>query len=84
MRDELTKRHPEIIFEEFPFYSLRIFNECENSDKLLLSIKKWKHTHPLLKILPVEWDYSMPFGLLHSKEPSKAVQALLDTIGQIL
>jgi hypothetical protein len=40
--------------------------------------------HPLLKILPVEWEFGMPFGLLHAEEPSEAVQCLLDTVRDIL
>ena len=84
MREELMEKHPEILLEEFPFYNLRVFNECENGNHLLLAIRKWKQVHPLLKILPVEWGFGMPFGLLHAEEPSETVQCLLDTVRDIL
>ena len=39
--------------------------------------------HPLIKIIPVEWDYAMPFGILHSKTPSDKVKRLIKAIRQI-
>ena len=39
--------------------------------------------HPLIKIIPVEWDYTMPFGILHSKTPSDKVKRLIKAIRQI-
>ncbi|MBO6303510.1 MAG: LysR family transcriptional regulator [Selenomonadaceae bacterium] len=84
LREELEKNHKDILLEDFPFYNLRVFNECENSNYLLLAVKRWEQAHPLLKILPVKWDYAMPFGLLHAKNPSEKVNLLLDTLRQIL
>lgn len=39
--------------------------------------------HPLIKIIPVEWDYTMPFGILHSETPSDKVKRLIKAIRQI-
>lgn len=38
--------------------------------------------HPLIKIIPVEWDYTMPFGILHSKTPPDKVKRLIKAIRQ--
>ena len=56
---------------------MEVFNRCENSNDVLLAIKNWESVHPLMKIIPVEWNYSIPFGLLYSTEPSKKVKKLL-------
>ena len=40
--------------------------------------------HPLLKILPVEWNHSIPFGLLHSPTPSPTVQRLIRAVAQVM
>ena len=45
---------------------------------VLLAISGWASVHPLLKVIPVEWDYSIPYGILHSPEPSPIVQRFLD------
>ena len=38
--------------------------------------------HPLLKTLPMEWDFSMTFGLLHAPTPSKTVKRFLRAVAQ--
>lgn len=75
LRAELTEKYPEI-----NFYNVDIFNRCENSNDMLLAIKSWESVHPLMKILPVEWDYKMPYGLLYAKEPSEKVEKLVRTV----
>lgn len=77
LRDELWKNHPQIHIVDFDFYNIDVFNRCENSDDLLLAISGWANVHPLLKVIPVEWDFSIPFGLLHSREPSETVKRFL-------
>ena len=55
-----------------------VFNRCENTNDVLLAIPGWAHVHPLLKVIPVEWNHSIPYGLLHAPEPTPAVQRFLD------
>jgi len=68
---------------DFDFYNVSVFNQCENSNDVLMAIDSWQSVHPLLKIIPVEWDYSIPYGLLHSPEPTKTVQDFLSIIQTI-
>ncbi len=77
LRDDLRERHPQIQVIDFEFYNLEVFNRCENSNDVLLAIKNWESVHPLMKIIPVEWNYSIPYGLLYSMEPSEKVKKLL-------
>ena len=77
LRDDLRERHPQIHVIDFEFYNLEVFNRCENSNDVLLAIKNWESVHPLMKIIPVEWNYSIPYGLLYSMEPSEKVKKLL-------
>ncbi|MDO4380306.1 MAG: LysR family transcriptional regulator [Clostridia bacterium] len=78
LRDELWKNHPDIHIIDFDSYNMDIFNRCENSNDVLLSVENWSSVHPLLKVIPVEWDFSIPYGLLHSPTPSKTVQRFLE------
>ena len=45
-------------------------------------VENWKDVHPLLKILPVDWGYAIPFGLLHSPTPSLKVQRFLMAVAK--
>lgn len=83
LRDALVKDHPEIHIIDFDFYDVEIFNQCEHSNNILMAVPNWQNVHPLLKIIPVEWDYIIPFGLLHSLEPSLAVQSCIDAIVKV-
>lgn len=77
LRDDLWRNYPQIQIVDFDFYNTDIFNRCENSYDVLLAIPGWANVHPLLKVIPVEWDYSIPYGLLHSPQPSDSVRRFL-------
>ena len=83
LRSDLIQNHPEIRIEDFDFFSLSVFNQCENSNSLLMCIDNWSNTHPLLKVLPVEWNYTMKFGLLHAPKPSLEVKIFLKAVQQV-
>lgn len=83
LREDLWKNHPQIQIVDFDFYDVEVFNQCENNNFVLIAIENWKYVHPLLKILPVEWDYTIPFGLLHSPEPSPTVRNFLKAVEKI-
>ena len=74
LRDDVWKNHPEIEIVDFDFYDTAVFNQCENNDCVLMAVENWRYVHPLLKIMPVDWAYTIPFGLLHAPEPTSVVQ----------
>ena len=78
LRDDLWQNHSQIHIVDFDFYSMEAFNRCENSNDVLLAIPGWANVHPLLKVIPVEWEHSIPFGLLHSPQPSETVKKFLE------
>ena len=84
LRDEIWTNHPEIKIVDFNFYNVSVFNQCQNSNDILMVIDAWKGVHPLLKIIPVEWDYSIPYGLLHCDHPSGSVKKLLSAIHTVM
>ena len=78
LRDDLWKNHGQINIVDSDFYSMEAFNRCENSDDVLLAIAGWANVHPLLKVIPVEWEHSIPYGLLYSPQPSETVRQFLE------
>lgn len=77
LRDDIWQNHGQIHIVDFDFYNMDIFNRCENSYDVLLAIPGWANVHPLLKVIPVEWEHSIPYGLLHSPQPSEIVKRFL-------
>lgn len=83
LRDDLWQNHSSINIVDFSFYSVNVFNECENSNNILLVINRWTNIHPLMKIIPVAWNHAVPFGLLYSPSPSAPVQSFIDSVAQV-
>lgn len=80
MRDDFIQNHPQIHIHDFDFLSINVFNQCENSEDVMMTIDNWRNIHPLLRTIPVDWDYTIPFGLLHSPHPSATVKRFLDAV----
>lgn len=78
LRDDLWQHHPQVKIIDFDFYNMDVLNRCENSNNVLLAIPGWENVHPLLRVIPMEWDYTIPYGILHSPHPTPHVQRFLD------
>ena len=79
LRNDLERFHPEIKIESTQqFYDLSEFNRCIKTGCVLLTIECWRDVHPGIVTIPVNWDYTIPYGLLYSLKPSENVQRFLD------
>ena len=78
LRDDIWKNHPQINVIDFDFYDVNIFNRCENGNNILMAIPGWANVHPLLKVIPVEWEHCIPYGILHSPQPTELVKRFLE------
>lgn len=79
LRNDLETYHPQIHIEDTqPFYDLSVFNHCAETGKVLLTIECWQDVHPGLVSLSVNWDYSIPYGLLYSSNAAEDVLQFVD------
>lgn len=81
LRQNLIKNDVRIV--DFDFYSLSVFNEAVKENLPIMVIDGWENIHPLMKIIPIEWKHSIPFGIMYGKEPSKQVTAFIKIIQHI-
>ena len=80
-REKLKMTHPQIVFEDAHyFYDLETFNTCEITGSLLLTLDAWADIHPSLVTLPVDWDFTVPYGLLFSQNISDEAADFLNKI----
>lgn len=80
LRDELARNYPQVNVVDFDFYNTEVFNRCENGGALLTAVECWRSVHPLLRIIPVEWEHAIPYGLLHAREPSPLVRQCIEAV----
>ncbi|HEY4382884.1 MAG TPA: hypothetical protein VGN34_00200, partial [Ktedonobacteraceae bacterium] len=75
IRGYLVAEHPEIQIKDTPqHYSIDVFNRCEERGAVLLTLDGWKDVHPSLVTIPVDWEYTIPYGVLYPRKPSNSVQ----------
>ena len=49
---------------------------------MLLILDCWQEVPPALVSIPVDWNYSLPYGLLYAPEPSEAVARFVEAVRQ--
>lgn len=85
IRNDIEKNHPQIHIEDTPqFYDLSVFNRCAEGGNVLLTIECWTEVHPGLVSIPVNWDYSIPYGLLYSLSAESDVLQLVEEAKKLL
>lgn len=81
IREDLTHNHPSIQIEDTPhFYDISVFNRCVETGNVLLILECWKDVHPALVTIPVNWDYSSPYGLLYALDPPEDVVRFVNEV----
>lgn len=81
IREDLKTHHPQIHIEDTPyFYDLSVFNRCAETGNVLLTIECWQDVHPGLISIPVNWDYSIPYGLLYSLNAPEDVLRFVELV----
>lgn len=81
LRHDLEKNHPQIKIEDTPrFYDLSVFNRCDETGNVLLTVQCWRDVHPGLVSIPVNWDYDIPYGILYSLNPPEDVLRFAETV----
>lgn len=84
IRNDLDRNHPQIHIEDTPqFYDLSVFNRCAETGNVLLTIECWQEVHPGLVSIPVNWDYSIPYGLLYSLNAPEDVLRFVKAVEQM-
>lgn len=84
--DNLRKlmENADIKIIDFDFFSLNAFNHAVKENVPIIAIDEWENIHPLLKIMPVEWNCPIAYGVMYSKEPNKTVLQFVKTIREII
>ncbi len=55
LRDDIWQNHSQIHIVDFDFYSVDVFNRCENGNDVLVAVSCVGQCASLLKVIPVEW-----------------------------
>lgn len=82
LREQLENSGVKII--DFEFFNLSAFNRAVQENIPIIAIDGWENIHPLLKIIPIEWECRVPFGIMYSRQPSKHVEKFIGIVKNII
>lgn len=80
IRKDLKEKEPDIRITDFDIYGIDVFNRCEHTGAVLVTMENWVKAHPTLKMIPVDWNYELEYGLLYAEEPSDKVKRFIDIV----
>lgn len=80
IRDLLEAEHPQVHIVDVDVYDASAFNLCEARGCAMLSFEAWADTYPSLACIPVEWDFTVPYGVLYPMRPDPAVAEFVDAV----
>lgn len=64
-------------------YELSTFNECAERGDLMVSKPIWDGVHPALRNVPVDWPFTMDYGLLYPLDPAPTVRCFVDEVSRL-
>lgn len=83
LRDDLEQNHPQITLIDTPRYELETLNLCLEQNCLMISVDNWSNLHPSLVNRPVEWNYTVPYGLIYLHDHPPIVDRFINDIKKI-
>ncbi len=83
IREEMEQHYKNIHIIDIPnIYDAEVFNQCERLGYLMETPEVWADVHPSLVTLPMEWEYTIPYGIVYSKKPSAVFEDFICLIKQ--
>ena len=64
-------------------FNMSAYNRAVTENMPIITVEGWEDVHPLLKLIPPDWDDSIPFGVFYSTTPTKLVKKFVDLLSSI-
>ncbi len=81
LRDNLEAKG--VKTENFDMFNMSAYNRAVTENMPIITVEGWEDVHPLLKLIPPDWDDSIPFGVFYSPTPTKLVKKFVDLLSSI-
>ena len=74
---DLIERRGDIKIRDAADFEFSTFNACAEDGGILITNGQWPVMHPGLVRVPIDWDVTIPYGLLYPLDPAPAVESLV-------
>ena len=82
-RIHLKKQYPAIQIVDSKRYDLDTFTLCEMNQYILITQPVYKDIHSNLVTIPLETNYTLPYGLMYANEPTTAAKKFITAVKEI-
>lgn len=82
IRKELNNKNIKII--DFDFFNLSVFNLAVKKNTPIVVSKGFENVHPLMKIIPLNTNVKIPYGIMYGNNPSIDVTKFIKEVKEII
>lgn len=83
-RKNITEKYPTVQIVDSPYYGVDTFMLCEVNGYILTTQPVYADIHSNLVAIPLETDYTLPYGLMYANEPTMATKKFLQAVKEAL
>ena len=69
--------------EDFEMFNISAYNRAVSENVPIITVEGWEDVHPLLRLIPADWEDSIPFGVFYSPTPTKLVKKFVGLLSSI-
>lgn len=81
LRDKLEAKG--VKTEDFEMFNMSAYNRAVTENTPIITVEGWEDVHPLLKLIPADWEDTIPFGVFYSPTPTKLVKKFVDLLSSV-
>ncbi|MCC8125823.1 MAG: LysR family transcriptional regulator [Clostridiales bacterium] len=78
-RAEITEKFPTVQIINSSYYGVDTFTMCEVNPYVLITQPVYADIHTNLITIPLETDYTMPYGLVYANDPTPATRKFIQS-----
>ena len=84
VRSFLQEKHPEVNIIDVHRYEVETYNSLVSESRLMLCSGQWLNSYPMLTTVPVDWEFTIPYGILYSAKPRYGVRLFVEYLKETL
>ena len=82
-RNDVLNHYPTTHIIDSPGYGLDTFTQCEMNPYVLITQPVYSDIHTNLVTIPLETNYTLPYGLIYSNNPTMATEKFIRVVNEI-
>lgn len=83
-RHDTEERYPDIKIVDSSYYGVDTFTMCEVNEYVLITHPVYSDIHTNLVTIPLETEYTLPYGIIYANEPTTAAKRFISAVQKVM